>query len=859
MPDSALALSLSQIEGGRASAPIRVERSFAQRPGLPPWDRRRRVVLYSHDTFGLGHLRRNLAIAEELLAPNRDFDVLLLSGSPVIGSWPLPKGLRVQPLPPVVKVDAEKYAPRGGSHPFALVKGYRESLILRTVMTEKPDLVLVDHAPSGMKHELLSMLATVKRDMPETRIVLGLRDIIDSPDAVRRLWEADDVYDLLEHGYDQILVYGSRELYDVGDAYAMPASVRAKLKYVGYVARPPAAAAEGPWPELPEARGARVLVTLGGGGDGFEVMSAYLKALTLLPEHATASLLITGPLMSVEKGNALAAGAAGRSDVALVPSTHDLPGLIARADLVVAMGGYNTTTEVLAARKPAILVPRSAPRLEQCLRARILEAHGIVSVAETGPNLAQDLARLTMQALAGAQASAPRREAFDLSGARRTADAIEALAPRKSRRRTAYVMKRYPRLSETFILNEICAMEALGERLEIFSLLPPEPPPHHPMVSQVQAVVTHPPVALARKAAAFVHAHAEVIVAAPAGYARALALAARRTLSSPSTLSSMRQFLRAGFFAAEARRRGVTHLHAHFANAPAAVAEYASRMLDIPFSFTAHAKDLYLTPAPLIAERTAAAEFVATCTNYNVDYFNSILPPEHWAKVNLVYHGVDLSRFSYRSPSYEFQGGDAPASILSVGRLVPKKGFGDLIEACARLKDMGVTFRCRIVGEGPLRATLEQAISARGLTGLVTLEGAMTQDRLIGLFAAADLFALSPRITDDGDRDGIPNVIVEAVATGVPVVTTAISGIPELIEDGRTGLLVASNDPQALARAMAHLLGDAKLGLRMAAAGRARLEQCFDCGRNTGALRALMMRRVCEPVEAPGAVALAAE
>ncbi|MDE3177568.1 MAG: glycosyltransferase [Pseudomonadota bacterium] len=420
-------------------------------------------------------------------------------------------------------------------------------------------------------------------------------------------------------------------------------------------------------------------------------------------------------------------------------------------------------------------------------------------------------------------------------------------------------MKRYPRLSETFILNEICAMEALGERLEIFSLLAPEPPPHHPMVAQVQATVTYPPIALARKAAAFARAHAEVIAAAPAGYARALSLAARRALSSPSPLSSLRQFLRGGFFAAEARRRGVTHLHAHFANAPAAVAEYASRMLDIPFSFTAHAKDLYLTPAPLIAERTAAAAFVATCTHYNVGYFNDILPSEQRGKINLVYHGIDLSRFRYRAPSYGFQGAGAPASILSVGRLVPKKGFDDLIEACGRLKDMGVAFRCRIVGEGPLRPRLEAAIAARGLTELVTLEGAMTQDRLIGLFAVADLFALSPRITDDGDRDGIPNVIVEAVATGVPVVTTAISGIPELIEEGRTGLLVASNDPQGLALAMARLLSEAPLGRRMAAAGRARLEQCFDCGRNTGALRALMVRRVCEPVEAPGAVALAAE
>ena len=867
MPDNLVAFSLTEPEANLALARGTAARKKAGVASLPLADQRRRVVLYSHDTFGLGHLRRNLAIAEELLAPGRDFDVVLLSGSPVLGDWPLPKGLRVQALPPVVKVGAEKYVPRGGAYPFSLVKGYREGVILRTVMRERPDIFLVDHAPSGMKHELLSTLATVKRDMPQTRLVLGLRDIIDSPDAVRRLWEAEEVYDLLDHGYDQILVYGNRELYDIGEAYALPERIRAKLNYVGYVARKAAPAVEGPWPELPKAHGARVLVTLGGGGDGFGVMSAYLQALAQLPDHTTASLLIPGPLMSVEQGRALAAAAGGRSDVALVSSTHDLPALIGRADLVVAMGGYNTTTEVLAARKPAILVPRSAPRLEQWLRAKMLEARGLVYVAEFGPNLAQDLARLIKQALAAAKDVPPGREVLDLAGARRTADALEALAPQKTRRRTAYIMKRYPRLSETFILNEICAMEALGENLEIFSLLPPEPPPHHPEVARVKAPLTFPPIAFANKVAAFARAHAEVMAAAPAGYASALALVARRTLSlvarrtlsSTSPLSSARQFLRAGFFAAEARRRGVTHLHAHFANAPAAVAEVMSRMLGIPFSFTAHAKDLYLTPASLIAERTAAAAFVATCTHYNVGYFNDILPAEQRAKINLVYHGVDLSRFRYRTPSYAFHDDDAPASILSVGRLVPKKGLDDLIEACAQLKDMGVAFRCRIVGEGPLRAALEAAIATRGLDGQVKLEGAMTQDKLVELFNAADLFVLSPRIMDDGDRDGIPNVIVEAAATGVPIVTTAISGIPELIEDGRTGLLVPSNDPQALALAMSRLLEDDSLGREMAAAVRARLEQCFDCGRNTGALRTLMMRRVCESVDAPGPVALAAE
>ena len=162
---------------------------FRVGPALSASMPRRRVFLYSHDTFGLGHLRRNLAIADALLVPRQSCDVLLLSGSPVIRSWALPDGLRVQPLPPVVKTGADRYAARGGSNPFGLVKGYREALILNAVMRERPDVIVVDHAPAGMKHELLPTLAAVRQEMPHTRVVLGLRDIIDSPDVVRRLWQ----------------------------------------------------------------------------------------------------------------------------------------------------------------------------------------------------------------------------------------------------------------------------------------------------------------------------------------------------------------------------------------------------------------------------------------------------------------------------------------------------------------------------------------------------------------------------------------------------------------------------------------------------------------------------------------------
>ena len=176
-----------------------------------------KVLLYSHDTFGLGHLRRNLAIAGKLLDGSGRFSVRLLTGSPVIGEWNLPPGLRVQPLPPVIKTGAESYAARAPGQLFGLVKGYREALILKTVMCQRPDVFLVDHAPAGMNGELLSTLAWIRRELPHTRIIIGLRDILDSPATVQQLWRDQQIYELLDQAYDDIFVYGSRSLFDVAE------------------------------------------------------------------------------------------------------------------------------------------------------------------------------------------------------------------------------------------------------------------------------------------------------------------------------------------------------------------------------------------------------------------------------------------------------------------------------------------------------------------------------------------------------------------------------------------------------------------------------------------------------------------
>ena len=393
----------------------------------PPHGGPARVFLYSHDTFGLGHLRRNLAIAERLLDSGR-FIVHLLTGSPVIDQWRLPAGLRVHPLPPVVKTGAERYAPREPGQSFGLVKGYREATILTLVLRYRPDVFLVDHAPAGMNGELLATLALMRRDMPETLVMLGLRDILDSPATVQALWQEQDIHTLIDHAYDDILVYGSRGLFDVVEAYGITPSAAARVRYCGHVVaangkrHAPQAGAGRPCWNVTRAAGRKVvLVTAGGGGDGFALMEGYLRALPLMPPGSAYSAILTGPLMSEVQRDALAAAAAERHDVELVDYTTDLLPSLRAADLVIAMAGYNTTAEIIAARKRAILVPRPAPRAEQRLRASILAGLGVVTAIEQGPRLAEDLAAAVPASLASPPPADAVWAMLDLDGAERVA------------------------------------------------------------------------------------------------------------------------------------------------------------------------------------------------------------------------------------------------------------------------------------------------------------------------------------------------------------------------------------------------------------------------------------------------------
>lgn len=409
-------------------------------------------------------------------------------------------------------------------------------------------------------------------------------------------------------------------------------------------------------------------------------------------------------------------------------------------------------------------------------------------------------------------------------------------------RSIGYLLKRYPRLSETFILNEMRALERLGVQLHIFSLLRPEESLVQRASAELHAQVTYFPEAWWSKAGAVAQAHGSIAATVPSRYLHAVGLTLWWSVRSRRPLSVWKQFLRSAYVARHCRDSGVQHVHAHFANAPTTVARLVGVMCGISHSFSTHAKDLYLTRKEAMKRRIRRASFVLTCTRYNVDYLRSFLPREDWDKIHLVYHGIDLAAFPFAAPAAsqsESNGKDDAPVLLSVGRLVLKKGFNDLVSACHLLHSRGVAFKCVIVGDGPWREDLEAQIESLGLNGVVSMPGAMPHERLIPIYRQASVFGLAPQVTEDGDRDGIPNVLVEAMAAGVPVVSTTVSGIPELVEDGETGLLVPPGDFAALAAAIERVLRDPALRRKFAERARRKIEDEFECWETAKALRAL--------------------
>ena len=383
-------------------------------------------------------------------------------------------------------------------------------------------------------------------------------------------------------------------------------------------------------------------------------------------------------------------------------------------------------------------------------------------------------------------------------------------------RRVAYLLKTFPRLSETFILNEILGLERLGIDIQIFSLQKPENGPVHPAVAQVKGTVTYVPLRGPRfrfgDLGRLLLCHLKLSLVETRRYCTA----AKFFFFKPEKFHLL-DYLQAGYLAWVLRRDGFTHLHVHFANVPASVAEVVHRLIGIPYSLTAHAKDIYLTPAAELARKIESAECVLTCTAHNQRYLADLASGR--TPVRLAYHGVDVGRFGSRPPHAPTAISDRPL-IVSVGRFCEKKGFEYLICACRILANRGDRFNCQIVGYGELQNKLKRLIMDLRLEEFVELPGRMTQDQLAALYLRARMFVLPCLITGNGDRDGIPNVLIEAMASGTPVISTDVSGISELVQHLENGLLVKQRDARAIAEAMELLFFRHDLGSRLAQNGR---------------------------------------
>jgi glycosyltransferase involved in cell wall biosynthesis len=399
-----------------------------------------------------------------------------------------------------------------------------------------------------------------------------------------------------------------------------------------------------------------------------------------------------------------------------------------------------------------------------------------------------------------------------------------------------YVVKRFPKFSETFVLHEIQELRAQGEQVTVCSLQRPYPEdPQHEGSGEVVATTLYLPRGT-RRFARLLLASLAALAIAPArawpalGWCLGWDLRERR-------LDQLKRFGEATYL----RTRipvDAEHIHAHFAHGPASVALLLSRLTGRPFSFTGHAKDIFQIVRPeLLGAKAREARLVVTVSEYTREHVARTLARSERTKVVVVRNGIDRERFHAR----ECEPDGAPL-LLSVSRLVRKKGLDTLLDACAMIAARGHQFRCEVLGEGPLRAKLEKRARALGVADRVAFVGSRDDCAVRAAYEQATVFVLPCRRTPKGDQDGLPVSLVEAMAVGVPVVTTPVSGIPELVRDGESGLLVSPDDPAGLAAAVERLLSQRELRTRVVA-GAWEAAKEYDLTTCVGRLRALFSAR----------------
>lgn len=338
-------------------------------------------MAYSHDGFGLGHLRRNTNIASRFVRTTPGSNALLLLGCPAGAFFLAPAGIDFIKVPSIVKIAAESYRPLNLRIGLQKMKELRATLIRQAAEVFKPHLFLVDHVPTGVWAELLPTLQMLRDQEDPPRIVLGMRDIVDAPEVVRELWRRENIYEAISNYYDEVLIYGCKNVFDTAAEYGLDAKLPGRIRYCGYVcSEEPLKCKDQIRHELQVTKDKLIVVTAGGGGDAYPMLHTCIGAFRLLPKDAPCeAIFIVGPLMDPEENQRLKREAEGLRVRVLSHASENLSYMNA-ADLVITMGGYNSLTEVLSLKKKALVIPRAGPRAEQIMRAKLFEERGLIDV-----------------------------------------------------------------------------------------------------------------------------------------------------------------------------------------------------------------------------------------------------------------------------------------------------------------------------------------------------------------------------------------------------------------------------------------------------------------------------------------------
>ncbi len=419
-------------------------------------------------------------------------------------------------------------------------------------------------------------------------------------------------------------------------------------------------------------------------------------------------------------------------------------------------------------------------------------------------------------------------------------------------RKVAYVVSRFPKLTETFILFEMLALEQQGVQVELYPLMRARNTTTHPEGAGVWAkfverfrrsqgeVVMHPEARSFVERAHFapfisgaiLWANLHYLFHKPQAYGGALWTLLRANWGSPNyLLGGLALFPKLALFARQMEAQGIPHLHAHFANHPAAAAFIIHRLTGIPYSFTAHGADLQVDQH-MLHEKVAEAAFTVTISHYNRDFIAQVAGEAYRHKILVIRCGVDTQVFQ----PVDVQAGLPPFSILCTGTLYEVKGQTYLVEACRLLHERGVDFECNFIGDGPDLIALTNQVARAGLSDRVRFLGRRNRAEIAEQLRRADVVSVPSVPTTSGRREGIPVVLMEAMGSGIPVVASGISGIPELVRDGENGLLVPPRDPAQLAQALERLHRDPSLRHLLGQAGRATVLQEFDLQANAARL-----------------------